>query len=413
MSRVRPLTTEFPLRAVKYIAMLRREKIDAVPQARNYVGLEQIQSWTGRLAEAGYASGGEGAANLFWPGDVLFSKLRPYLAKGWLADHDGFCTTEALVLRPLGDARFLRYSLLTKEVIDSIDSSTYGAKMPRADWGFIGNLELPFPAESVQRAIANYLDAKTAAIDALIAKKEKLLGLLDRYRQAVIAEAVGRGVRHSTSLVKSGIPWAPLVPSHWKICKLKTALASVSSGGTPNSGVDANWSDEGTNWVAIGDMSSVDEVSATEKRVSALGLHEKNLTILPVGTLLYSIYASLGHVAELRIPAATNQAILALVPNRKACPRYLFWFLKATQPTVDAYASYGTQANLNAEKVKNLPLLLPPMAEQSEIAEHLDRRTAEIAKLSNKALEQVEALRKYRASLVAAAVTGKLDIPTP
>ncbi len=101
------------------------------------------------------------------------------------------------------------------------------------------------------------------------------------------------------------------------------ALHRLLSGGTPDSGNETYWSedDKGTPWVAIGDMTKADVVRRTEKSVSPLGLSVKKLPVLPVGTLLYSIYASLGKVAVLGIEATTNQAILEIIPDPKEIER--------------------------------------------------------------------------------------------
>lgn len=207
----------------------------------------------------------------------------------------------------------------------------------------------------------------------------------------------------------SGIAWAGPVPLHWKVLKLKHVLASVIAGGTPNSGVASNWASDGTSWVSIADMSGVDAVYETSKKVSAAGLLEKNLKVSEPGALLYSIYASLGHVAMLMIPAVTNQAILALTPSPQISSRYLFWFLNATRANVSVYASYGTQYNLNAEKVRNLPVLLPPPHEQAAIANYLDTKTAAIDALIAKKEELLGLLERYQQAVIVNAVTRGLD----
>ena len=136
--------------------------MDASSDDRGYVGLENIESWTGRLIAADSSdktSGGEaeaqGTATSFEVGDILFGKLRPYLAKAMLAENDGVCSTELLVLKPDKElnARFLFYVLLCPEFIALVDSSTFGAKMPRANWDFIGAMQVPdFSDASFQRA---------------------------------------------------------------------------------------------------------------------------------------------------------------------------------------------------------------------------------------------------------------------
>ena len=102
-----------------------------------YVGLENIQSWTGKLLPIDPDVVPTSAANRFGKGMTLFGKLRPYLAKACNPDFEGLCSTELLVFKSASfDRRLLLYLLLTDGFIKTVDSSTYGAKMPRGELGF-------------------------------------------------------------------------------------------------------------------------------------------------------------------------------------------------------------------------------------------------------------------------------------
>jgi len=154
------------------------------------VGLENLEGWTGRFiqTESDFQSEGVG----FEADDILFGKLRPYLAKVWLADRNGEAIGDFHVLRPYErvNPRFIQYQLLTREVVDLVDGSSYGAKMPRASWGFLGCLEMPSPPAEEQLAIACFLDRETAKIDALIAEAPRAIKLLQERRLALISAAV-------------------------------------------------------------------------------------------------------------------------------------------------------------------------------------------------------------------------------
>ena len=124
-------------------------------------------------------------------GDILFAKLRPYLAKAIIADLDGICSSEFLVLKEYqGISSFLLRILLSHWFINLVNSSTYGTKMPRANWEFIGNILIPLPPKSEQQAIADYLDDKCGKIDGIIQAKQQQLEILQQYKKAVIFEYV-------------------------------------------------------------------------------------------------------------------------------------------------------------------------------------------------------------------------------
>ena len=120
----------------------------------------------------------------------------------------------------------------------------------------------------------------------------------------------------------SGIEWIGHIPTQWEVKKLKNVIQNLISGATPDSSISDYYCDFecGTPWVSIADMSSCDTVVRTSKSLTKEGVKSKNLTVLPSGTLLYSIYASLGNVSELNIEATTNQAILGIILNRDLMP---------------------------------------------------------------------------------------------
>ena len=148
--------------------------------------------------------------------------------------------------------------------------------------------------------------------------------------------------------------------THRDSARLKHVLVGLVSGGTPDTNNDEYWADgdEGVAWVAIGDMRTKEQVGNTEKRITESGLASKRLRVMPRGTLIYSMYASMGHVAELAIPATINQALLGFEFINDVAPSFVKWWLRHLQPLLLAEASSNTQDNLNADKVRNLPFPL-------------------------------------------------------
>ena len=210
--------------------------------------------------------------------------------------------------------------------------------------------------------------------------------------------------------------WLGKVPSHWVKTRIKHTLSFMGSGGTPEtSNVDywANSGEEGHFWVAIGDMSDRDFLATTSKKITENGRASKKLQIWPKGTLLFSMYASLGHVVELHVPAATNQAILALVPNPNTDQSFLKRWFQFYRPHLGEFASSNTQDNLNAEKVSNLVFLCPPLNEQRSIANFLDHETAKIDALIAEQEKLIDLLNEKRQSVISNAVCRGLDSNVP
>ena len=171
---------------------------------RPYVGLEHIQSWTGKISASDDANP-EGQVAHFKKGDILFGKLRPYLAKVAAPEFEGVCSTEALVIRLAKrvETRFLRYSLSAPSFIDRVNAATYGAKMPRANWETIGTESVYLPDLDKQHQIADFLDRATARIDHLKEKTMTSISRLKEYRSALITAAV-KGQINVETYAKSG-----------------------------------------------------------------------------------------------------------------------------------------------------------------------------------------------------------------
>jgi len=159
-----------------------------------YVALEQVESWTGRITLTDGDVAFDSQVKRFQPNDVLFGKLRPYLAKVARPLVLGVCVGEFLVLRVTDSSilpEFLERKLRSKQLIDLINSSTFGAKMPRADWGFIGNVTIVYPpSHKEQRAVLNYIIEHTVTLQTAIEHAQREISLLREYRTRLIADVV-------------------------------------------------------------------------------------------------------------------------------------------------------------------------------------------------------------------------------
>ena len=212
------IPTPWTERRLKYLALLKSEKSAS---KSNPVGLENVSSWTGRFVMTASKFQSDGVS--FKPGYLLFGKLRPYLAKVFLANENGTAVGDFHVLHPVKDMepRYLQYTMLTKEFIGVVDGSTYGSKMPRAGWEFMADVGMPVPSLKEQQAIATFLDHETARIDTLIEKQQKLIALLKEKRQAVISHAVTKGLDPNAPMKQSGVEWLGDVPEDWRMARLK------------------------------------------------------------------------------------------------------------------------------------------------------------------------------------------------
>ena len=410
------LASSFPTKRLKYAVSLYRSRNDGSSSEngeRPYVGLENIESWTGRLVgdvasntedRGSLSTQGTSLNNTFEPGDVLFGKLRPYLAKAWLAEFSGRATTEFLVMRPEDlEPRFLRYVCVSREFIDAVDASTFGSKMPRAEWEFIGHLPVPSPSLPRQRAIADYLDRETARIDALIAAKERLLELLAEKRGALITRAVTRGLDPDVPLRDSGVPWLGEIPVHWKVERArwlfrerdlrsetgKEELLTVShiTGVTPRSDKDVYMFEaetkEGYKICMVGDL----VINTLWAWMGAMGVSPVDGIVSPA----YNVYTP----TEL-VNAAFVDALVRIPVFAQEIIRY-------------SKGVWTSRLRLYPEGFFEATFPVPPLLEQKQLVAFLGGECQKLTELQDATLRTITLLKERRVALIAAAVTGRME----
>jgi len=384
------------------------------------VALENIESWSGRFVETETEFLGEGVA--FEPGDILFGKLRPYLAKAYLAETAGEAVGDFHVMRPSKDVdgRFAQYQILNRDFITIVDGSTFGAKMPRASWDFLCNMELATPPKTEQQTIAAFLDRETGKIDALIAEQRRLVELLAEKRQAVISHAVSKGLSPNAKMKYSGIEWLGEVPEHWEMKKIKQV--SSLKGRLGWQGLKAEeYRAEGPFVVSSAhfDNFAIDWDVCPHVSTERYDL-DNNIQLCEGDVLLMKDGAALGKLAYLAyLPdrACLNSHLLLFRPflmNQRATynPRFLFFLMRTDyfQEHINLHATGTTFLGISQEEIGNYRLVLPPLDEQVAIACYLDAETSKFDTLSVEANRAIELLKERRSALISAAVTGKLDV---
>lgn len=258
------------------------------------------------------------------------------------------------------------------------------------------------PNSGTQRDVANYLDAKTAAIDALIAKKEELLAVLDRYRQAVIAKAVTKGLDDNVELVDSGVDWLGLVPKHWAVKKTQQAftrekelntgmrccnrLALTLKGVVPRSLEDA----DGLQSSDYGTYQIVQANDIIFKLIDLANVNTSRVGLVPAEGIVSPVYIRL---------SARNAAVY---------PRFAYyWFYFMYLAQVFNQMGAGIRQALSADDLLKLPIALPSPEEQLAIVQNIDAKLESQKVLIAHTQAAIELLKKYRASVISAAVTGK------
>lgn len=400
---------------LKFLVGLRTEKTADKTVLSPYVGLEHVVSSTGTLIgdyEAILDFAGDTLD--YKKGDVLFGKLRPYLAKAIQAETDGRCSSEFWVMDPHSiNGRFLLYAVLSHGFISCIDQSTFGVKMPRAEWEYAGNQELALPDSDTQCRIAYYLDAKCADIDALITAKEKTNALLKERRQSIIYEAVTKGLNPDALMKDSGIEWIGQIPEYWDVAALKR-VATPSTGATPSKANPQYWEGD-IPWFSSKDIKS-DYLFDSEDHISQQAVEECGLTVHDENSVIICARSGiLRHtfpVSVLKCKGTINQDLRVLETSAAIDPEFLMYYLHGMNNTiVTLYQKVGaTVESIEMEWLLYLPVALPPVEEQKQIADYIVARCNEIDGQIAANEVSVTKLKEYRQSIIYEAVTGKIEV---
>jgi type I restriction enzyme, S subunit len=306
--------------------------------------------------------------------------------------------------------------LLTNEFINQVNATTFGARMPRADWAAIGDLFIPLPPPPEQRAIVKYLDYETGYIDSLINSKQQLIDLLAEKRQAFISHAVTRGLNSCTPMCNIGIAWLGDIPTHWQVVPLKRLVKTKITDG-PHETPD--YDPEGIPFVSAEAVQNGRINFDSRWGNIPLELQKKySQKLLPKRNDIFMVKsgATTGKLAYVDVDMEFNVwSPLALIRanEKKVLSTFLFIVLHAeyVQRQVRATWSAGTQPNISMGAIEELNIITPPLEEQQAIVDYLDHETGKIDKLSEVTQTSIALLIERRAALISAAVTGQIKIP--
>lgn len=318
---------------------------------------------------------------------------------------------KALQLRHDLDPEFFGYWLqgVGRELLAVIvEEAAHGTKAIRMDRWRVTPVEVPPKAE--QHAIAAFLDRETARIDALVAKKERLIELLQEKRTALITRSVTKGLDPNTVMKESGIEWLGEIPAHWDLgplgrwwdvidCKHRTV----------------SFLDEGVAVASIGEVQGLQVDLSNAKRTSAeeYGRMIDGGRDPKPGDIVYSRNATVGAAALVTTdqPFCMGQDV-SLIRSAIQDQRFLVFLLRSpvVMSQLDAMMVGSTFNRINVGRIKRLFVAVPPGGEQHEIAEFCSRRHERTQHLIDKVRSAIDRLKEFRTALISAAVTGKIDV---
>lgn len=271
------------------------------------------------------------------------------------------------------------------------------------------------PSPSDQTFIAAFLDRETAKIDALIAEQQRLIALLAEKRQATISHAVTKGLNPEAQMKDSGIEWLGEVPKHWEVTALGYLAILIQTGPFGSQLHSADYVEGGTpviNPSNIQDGKLIPDWSSTvtQEIVDRLSQHK-----LIFGDIVFGRRGEMGRCAMI----ATNEinwlcgtGCLNVRLSSRAIPEFISTYLRTAyiRELLKLESVGSTMDNLNTQILSRIPVPVPPLTEQQNIAAFLDHEIAQLDTLTTEAQRAITLLQERRMALISAAVTGKINV---
>lgn len=406
---------DWKVKRLKFVSKNRNEKYDKKYGILDYFSLENIESQSGRYVET--KNEYDISQSLICKKeDVVFGKLRPYLAKIYKVEKLSCCSSEFAVFYNFeGNLSFLKYYFLSDGFVKIVDSSTYGTKMPRANIDFIRNMKVPLPPLSEQTKIARFLDKKYAQIDSIIEESKKSIEEYKSWKQSMIFEAV-TGKNLSCKKKNSGIEWISEIPEKWEVQRLKSYFNFKK--GLPIT--KENLKDSGISVISYGQIHSKNNngVSICNELIRFVDksyLKSNSESLVKKGDFIFADTSedlegcgNCAYVNSDEIIFAGYHTIIfsSKYQNENKYLAYLF-LTDAWRTQIRCNCSGVKLFSITKKILSKVSIILPPLFEQKSIAKFLDTKCAQIDSLISEKQSLIKDLAEYKKSLIFEAVTGK------
>ena len=342
------------------------------------------------------------------PGDLVVHGMDGFAGSIGISDSRGKSSPVLVVLDSSQDKKYLMYYLRSMAYNNVFLALSTGIRVRSCDlkWNKLADLLYLVPPIVEQHKLVSFLDEKCSEIDAMLSKNRSSIEEYKKLKQAVITQAVTKGVRGEREMKDSGVEWIGEIPKEWDILNLVAHTSML----TPMRDRPENL-DGPIPWIRIEDFDGkYISSSKASLGVSKDPVQSMNLKIYPVGTILCTSSCIMGKCAIVSRELVSNQRFIGIIPDQNTCENFLYYLMLSNSERMNYLATGALQANLSRSSFEHLKVQFPSYQEQKEIADYLDAKCAEIDRLIAKKEQLVKELESYKKSLIYEVVTGKREV---
>ena len=353
-------------------------------------------------------------------GDFAINRRSDRRGSCGISEQDGSISLINTVLQPRGEMSPGYYNWLfhTSMFADEFYKWGHGIvdDLWTTGWSDMKKISVPVPSKCEQKQLAEHLNFECSNIDTILSKTRFSIEEYKKLKQAVITQAVTKGVRGEREMKDSGVEWIGEIPAEWSITKIKSGVTKIGSGKTPSGGAET-YTDSGVIFLRSQNVYdctlNLESPTYISPEVDAT---MKSTRVLPDDVLLNITGGSIGRcsiVPKTLGLANVNQHVCIIRTNPLIfLPKYMqyFWVSTLGHLAIDLYQTGGNREGMSADAIRNTPIPYAPLNEQKEIADYLDAKCAEIDGLIAKKEQLVKELESYKKSLIYEVVTGKREV---
>ena len=335
-----------------------------------------------------------------------------------ISEYDGSCSLINTVLKPRRNMCNAYYSFVFRSERFADEFYRWGNGIVddlwSTKWSNMKRIYIPAPSLQEQRCIADYLDRKCSQIDAIIARQQEVIEKLKAYKLSVITEAVTKGLNPDVPMKDSGVEWIGEIPEHWEMIKTRYTVKDIGD-------IDHYMPESvavGIPYLMTGDLkdfaSEIDFDSCKQVTTDDYLKLSKKIKV-EKGDLIFARYATIGTVCLVDVDRdflVSYSCVIVKADPSLIHTKFLMYCYKSTAflEEIAKYSNSNTQSNIGKDSMYKAKICIPPLNEQQEIIQYLDKACSGVELLLKSKQAVIDKLTEYKKSLIYEVVTGKKEV---